>query len=353
MSRRHSRTSPSVSRRTSAGLCSTQARAVRRHQSVSGIPVRRSAGHVSGAAIANSRNAGPNQPTESRVGSASKRRIVSSSTAAKGRPARAQAPRCSVVQSGAGCVRAMASRSGAGATIQVARPPATECGDRPAAAGLAPGPSSSRCCEAAATTRAAFHAGSAATAASGLGKPGGGRSASSVTPNASCSSCRAAAARAVSATEPVAPWPPRPDSEPGIRTNPSNDAASNAPHAPNSSSGFSRTPHTTLAAVAAAPSAATTGAAVSRASSAPPARSPCSPATDWAGSSTAPQVSVRASRASSRPRWARACAFADGSQRRNRSDPIPAYRSPTTRVAELTAARASARNCSLHGSVPR
>ena len=202
-------------------------------------------------------------------------------------------------------------------------------------------------------TREAFHTGIAVTAASGLGKPGGGRSAGAVTPNASSSSSRAAAARAVSATGPAAPRPPRPDSELGIRTNPSNDAASKAPHAPSSSTGLSRTPHTTLAAVAAAPSATTTGAAVSRASRAPPVRSPCSPATVWAGSSTAPHVSVTASSASNTPRCARACALADGSHRRNRSDPIPAYSSPTTTVAELTAASARPRSRSLQGSVPR
>ena len=209
-------------------------------------------------------------------------------------------------------------------------------------------------------TRDVFHRGMAATAASGLANPGGARSAGAVTPNASSSNRRVAAASAVSvgaataaAGAALAPRPPRPDKELGIRTNPTNDAASNVPHVPSSRTGFSRTAHTRLAAAVAAPRAATTGAAVSRASSAPPARSPCSPATLWAGSSTAPHASVMASRARRRPRCARACALADGSQRRNRSEPIPAYSTPTMRAAELTAASVRLRSRSLQGSVPR
>ena len=64
-------------------------------------------------------------------------------------------------------------------------------------------------------------------------------------------------------------------------------------------------------------------------------------------------MSVSASNASSTPKCARACAFAYGNQRRNRSEPIPTYSRATTTVAEHTPTSASSRSRSLQGNRPK
>ncbi len=195
--------------------------------------------------------------------------------------------------------------------------------------------------------------GTAVVAASGLGNPGGARSSSVVTPNASPSSRRRSAARAVSESARLRVAAGEPASKPGMSANPSSDAASSAPQAVTSRTGRSRRPHTRLTTVVAAPTLATIGAAAIRASSARRAIVPCRPATVSAGSSIAPHVRVSASNASSTPRCARACALAYGSQRRNRSEPIPTYSKATTRVAVHIASSARSSSRSLHGSCPR
>ena len=269
------------------------------------------AGQVSGAATANSVNCAPNQLAESRVETGANSRSVSSSIAAIGRPTRAQAPRCIAVQSGGDCCARTLSTFGLSATSQVARPQRSAyCdvgGDSAAATGVARdgvGPRRSARDAAAASTRWASHSGTAAAAASGLAYPGGGRSASTVTPNAMPSRRwrSAASARSIRSALPA--------SAAGITANPSSEAASIVLQAATSSTGFSRRPQITLTTVATTPAAVTTGAAATRAPSAWGARVPCSPATASSGSSRAPQVSVTPSKASSAPRWARAWAFA-------------------------------------------
>src|SRR5581483_7675094 len=157
------------------------------------MPLARSAGHVSGATTAYSTKPGPNQVAESRVATLSKASPVAVSTATIGRPARAHAPRWTVVQAGGASARATLSRSGLGATSHAARPAADARAQRPAPAGAAPGPRSSRWRATTLATRGSSQSGRARAAASGVGKPGGGVSAGAGTPNAVAASRRPAA----------------------------------------------------------------------------------------------------------------------------------------------------------------
>ena len=310
--------------RVSSMLCSAHASAVRRQPPVSGSPAPRSAGQVSGAATANSRNPGPNQIVESRVRSGAKSRPVSPSTAATGRPACVQGPRWISVHSGTGRVCARLSRSGIGTTIHVARPLPSRRGTRAAAVGVARGPRYSRR-RATASTRGPSHRGTVVAAASRLGNPGGARESgpSPSRPNASASSRRSSAASPPSSgCLDLLRLPPTATIA-GSTRNATKEPPSRAPQLPARSVDFSRTPHTRLATVAATPNTAMSGAAGSRVARARRVSAPCSPATACTGSSSAPQVRVRPRHASSTPRWARACALAYGSQRRNRSEPIP------------------------------
>ena len=268
------------------------------------MPEARSAGQLSGAATANSRKPGPNQAAESWVMSWANTSPLSASTAASGRPARAQPPRCTSVHPGGGCARVSASRLGIGATSQVARPPPWPCGDNAIAATSARGPSRSGLRRAAAArTRPGSHNGRAMTAASGVGHPGGGPSASGSAPNASRSK------RVRSATNPAAGSRPLPRQTAGSTRYTSSATPSSAPQLATRKVGLSRSAHTRLATVATLASAATSAAPGMRTSRTPRSSAPCSPATVSAGSSTAPHASARAVAASARPRWARACAL--------------------------------------------